>query len=85
MNKIFIQNLIEIHFLKMFAALVALCISADVVTGGWQTISVDSEQVKAVRNYLDRNVPHLFPETQNGGYSICQNASCCRNELTINY
>lgn len=54
----------------MFAAFIALCISADVVTGGWQSIAVDSEQVKALKTYLDRNIPHLFPEITNGGYVI---------------
>lgn len=53
----------------MFAALLALCLSAN-VEGGWQTVAVDSEQVKFVQTYLDRNIPHLFPETANGGYVI---------------
>ena len=51
----------------MFAILIALSIS---ISGGWQTIPVDSEQVKRVIPYLDRNLPLLFPEIKQGKYTI---------------
>ncbi|KAK8900615.1 hypothetical protein M9Y10_002944 [Tritrichomonas musculus] len=53
----------------MFLALIALCISGN-LEGGWQIIAVDSDQVKHVKGYLDRNLPHLFPEIANGEYVI---------------
>ena len=42
----------------------------DSIPGGWQSISVDSEQVQLIKPYLDRNLPHLFPEIEQKGYQI---------------
>lgn len=54
----------------MLAILIALCLSEDNIVGGWQTIPVDHERVQNVKQYLDRNMPHLFPEIANGGYVV---------------
>lgn len=54
----------------MFLSLVTLSISIGDVEGGWISVPVDSENVKAVKPYLDRNIPHLFPEFENGQYVI---------------
>ena len=54
----------------MFILLVALCISEDPISGGWQTISANSEQLKPVKSFLDRNLHHLFPEMKEKYYSI---------------
>lgn len=54
----------------MFAVLIALCISNNPIPGGWEPISVDSEQVKNVIPYLDRNLHHLFPEINEKEYKI---------------
>lgn len=54
----------------MLAILITLCVSANPIEGGWETIPVNSEQVKTVKPYLDRNLPHLFPEITEGHYKI---------------
>ncbi|KAK8896153.1 hypothetical protein M9Y10_014047 [Tritrichomonas musculus] len=54
----------------MLALLIALSISVDPIPGGWETISIDSEQIKTIKPYLDRNLPHLFPEIETNGYKI---------------
>ena len=38
--------------------------------GGWQTVPVDHSAIQAQSEYLKRNIPHLFPELENGLYEI---------------
>lgn len=54
----------------MLQLFITLCISAEMIDGGWVNIPIDSEKVQHVKPYLDSNIPHLFPELENGGYSI---------------
>ena len=42
----------------------------DSIPGGWQSVSVDSEQIQLIKPYLDKNLPHLFPEIEQKGYQI---------------
>lgn len=51
----------------LISLLIALTIS---IEGGWESISIDNEQINSIKSYLDTNLPHLFPEIEQNGYSI---------------
>ena len=56
--------------LSLLLTLYSMSTDPDSIPGGWQTISVDSEQIQLIKPYLDRNLPHLFPEIDEKGYQI---------------
>lgn len=56
--------------LSLLLTLYSMSKDPDSIPGGWQSIPIDSEQVKFIKPYLDRNLPHLFPEIEQKGYKI---------------
>lgn len=56
--------------LGLLLTLYSMSTDPDLLPGGWKSIPIDSEQVRLIRPYLDRNLPHLFPEFGQKGYEI---------------
>lgn len=56
--------------LALLMTLYSMSYDPDTIPGGWKSIDIDSEQIQLIKPYLDRNLPHLFPEIEQKGYEI---------------